>query len=208
MVRISSMELILRGGRHYVQVKCSTCGAEKQIELHSLKRGMTKGCQACSQPRTIPRWLERRLTAMKQRCTNPNDKAFKNYGGRGIEFRFESVTSAGLWIMENLGLRKDLELDRIDNNGHYSPGNIRWASDQLQTANRRTSTSRTTAFFELRVKYPEVRYADNTLRNMLKTLTVDQIVDRWHNGKSCKPKGVYGTCSTPAHDIVSLLKDG
>ena len=40
-----------------------------------------------------------RLTAAKQRCTNPHDPQYPNYGGRGIEFRFGSVLEAGLWML-------------------------------------------------------------------------------------------------------------
>jgi hypothetical protein len=145
---------------------------------------------------------------MKQRCTNPKDKGYKNYGGRGVEFRFASPLEAGLWIQANLGLDKEKSLDRIDNNGHYEPGNLRWATNQKQSSNKRVTTATAKRFCELRVTYPEVRYADSTARCLLKSLTVEQVVDRWHNLKSCKPKGVYGTCSTPDQGTVSLLMDG
>ena len=52
----------------------------------SYKEGLSKGCQSCSQPRQIPLWLDRRLTAAKQRCENPNDPGYHNYGERGIRF--------------------------------------------------------------------------------------------------------------------------
>jgi hypothetical protein len=81
--------------------------------------------------------LDRRLTAATQRCTNPKDAGYANYGGRGIEFRFPSVTEACLWVMDNLELRKDLELDRIDNNGHYEPGNLRFLNQSFQNRNSR-----------------------------------------------------------------------
>jgi hypothetical protein len=76
---------------------------------------------------------------MKQRCENPNDKGYRNYGARGIRFEFASVTEAGLWIMENLGLQQHLELDRIDNNGHYAAGNLRYATREEQSRNKRNS---------------------------------------------------------------------
>ncbi|PNS42475.1 hypothetical protein BFS05_06670, partial [Gardnerella vaginalis] len=49
-------------------------------DLNSLKSGKSKGCQACSQPKQIPIWLEKRLSAAKQRCINPRDPNYKNYG--------------------------------------------------------------------------------------------------------------------------------
>lgn len=124
----------------YVQTRCTGCGAEAWTYWSNLSRGKTNGCQACSQPRQIPKWLDRRLTAAKSRCTNPNDPQWHNYGGRGIEFRFEGVTTAGLWIVENLGLADTkMEIDRIDVNGHYEAGNLRWATRKQQNWNKRTN---------------------------------------------------------------------
>ena len=121
----------------YVLVHCRGCGREGWAALTNLTSGRSRGCQACSQPRRVPQWLDRRLTAARQRCTNPNDPHWPRYGGRGIEFRFDSPLSAGLWIIEHLGLPgRQMELDRVDNDGHYEPGNLRWATRQVNAANR------------------------------------------------------------------------
>ena len=72
--------------------------------------------------------------AAKQRCTNPKDKAYEWYGARGIEFRFKNFKE----FMDELGPRPDgLSLDRVDSDGHYEPGNVRWASITDQIENRR-----------------------------------------------------------------------
>ena len=73
---------------------------------------------------------------MLQRCTNPNAKAYKNYGGRGITvcsgwLKFEN-------FLADMGRRPDgLTLDRIENEGNYEPGNCRWATRIEQSANSR-----------------------------------------------------------------------
>jgi len=125
--------------RPYIETQCTGCGAKAWINLHSLMRGISKGCQQCSQPRRLPFWLDRILTDAKSRCTTKTHKQWMNYGGRGIEFRFPSVLKAGLWILANLGERPSSrhELDRINNDGHYEPGNLRWATRRQGACNTR-----------------------------------------------------------------------
>ncbi len=101
-------------------------------------KGKSKGCQSCSQPRQIPLWLEKRLTAAKQRCENPQDKGYHNYGARGIKFEFSSVTEAGLYLIKKYGLpKRELEIDRIDNNGSYARDNIRFVTHTENNSNKR-----------------------------------------------------------------------
>jgi hypothetical protein len=75
----------------------------------------------------------------KQRCTNPNSLGYSNYGGRGIAFKFVSVRAFAEWVLDNLGVRPSPfhSIDRVDNNRHYEPGNLRWASRTEQARNKR-----------------------------------------------------------------------
>ena len=83
-------------------------------------------------------WLDRRLTAAKQRCENPKDKGYRNYGARGIKFSFQSVTEAGLYLIEKYGQPdREMEIDRIDNNGNYEKGNIRFVTHEKNNQNKR-----------------------------------------------------------------------
>lgn len=122
----------------YVLTQCIGCGAIQWQLLSNLQRGKSKGCQSCSQPRQIPLWLEKRLTAAKQRCENPQDKGYHNYGARGIKFEFSSVTEAGLYLIKKYGLpKRELEIDRIDNNGSYARDNIRFVTHTENNSNKR-----------------------------------------------------------------------
>lgn len=78
--------------------------------------------------------------SMKQRCKNPNCKAYKNYGERGIKVceeweEFEPFLS---WSLSN-GYSKGLDLDRKDNDGDYTPDNCRWISREENINNRRNT---------------------------------------------------------------------
>lgn len=78
---------------------------------------------------------------INQRCYNKNAKSYPRYGGRGIKVLEEwrnNPESFFAWILDNLGERlSGYSLDRIDNDGDYAPGNLRWANDSTQMTNRR-----------------------------------------------------------------------
>src|SRR6266852_2886597 len=71
------------------------------------------------------------------RCTHPNATAWPDYGGRGIKFLLEPFE---IFFME-LGPKPEpkhlYSVDRINNDGNYEAGNVRWATKQEQNANKR-----------------------------------------------------------------------
>ena len=80
---------------------------------------------------------------IKERCHNPNNTAFRNYGGRGIGICDEWNGKNGYipfreWALQN-GYSDDLTIDRIDVNGNYAPSNCRWVTLTEQSRNKRTT---------------------------------------------------------------------
>lgn len=82
--------------------------------------------------------LKQSMRGARNRCADVKDVGYKNYGGRGIQFMFPSISIAAEWVLQNLGPRPEgKSIDRIDNNRHYEPGNMRWATRKEQNANKR-----------------------------------------------------------------------
>jgi hypothetical protein len=79
--------------------------------------------------------------AMIQRCTNPNNTGYKNYGGRGISICERWLTFEGFFADMGQKPSSELSLDRLDPDGNYEPGNCRWATPKEQTMNKRAFCS-------------------------------------------------------------------
>lgn len=74
---------------------------------------------------------------MIQRCTNPANSKWAAYGGRGITVCQQWRDSFATFRTDMGGCPEGKSLDRIDVNGHYEPGNCRWADAKTQASNRR-----------------------------------------------------------------------
>lgn len=74
----------------------------------------------------------------KRRCNNPKNKQYKNYGGRGIKCLFVSSDEFVNYIVNELQIDpRGLTIDRINNDGNYEPGNIRFVTLAENNRNKR-----------------------------------------------------------------------
>lgn len=129
------------------------CGGEVIVKSDNLKSGNTKSCGCQKREVTIETMKRTKRSHglshtseyriwvhIKQRCLNPQYGMYPDYGGRGIQICAEWSNSFEAFFRD-IGPRPGPEysVDRRDVNGHYEPGNCRWATDAEQCSNRRNN---------------------------------------------------------------------
>lgn len=141
-------EVEKRKSQRYFKCKCD-CGNERIVRFVALNSGESKscGCLRDEQNKTVNlkhgeygTRLHSIWHSMLQRCLNPNSRAYKFYGKKGItvceEWRKYEAFSA--WAKAN-GYREDLTIDRIKSARNYEPQNCRWATMNEQSRNKSNS---------------------------------------------------------------------
>lgn len=139
-------------GYTFIHAKCE-CGTVTVTSQYAVKSGQSFSCGCFARERKLEigqptrhglnnTGVQRSYNAARQRCTNPKNRNWPNYGGRGIEFRFNTLEE----LFEELGHRPTSHsIDRIDNDGHYEQGNVRWATASQQNRNQRRTLNRAVA---------------------------------------------------------------
>lgn len=122
-------EAIVSSGNLRSETTSCGCYQKEQARKAKTKHGMSHSALSYI-------WV-----SIKQRCFNKKNKGYKNYGGRGIKICKEWINSFQAFYdyvsqLPHCG-EKGYSLDRINNDGNYEPGNVRWATRSEQNRNRR-----------------------------------------------------------------------
>lgn len=135
-----------------LEFNCRTCGELTSCSNGNIKK--IKGCRLCRRNRIARHGLSEIpeygvWEGMKQRCHNPKSRRYLDYGGRGIRVAPEWLGRGGFArFFEYVGPRpagegEGYSLDRINNDGNYEPGNVRWAPTEVQMRNTRRNRALT-----------------------------------------------------------------
>ena len=139
--------------------KCGFCGTEFKANTYDINRGDIKSCGCYNKRRVSETHKTHGLRStklykiwgeIKNRTSNPKHKQYNDYGGRGIsicdEWKNVFVPFYN-WAMSNgYEENKGLSIDRINNDGGYSPENCRWTTKIIQGRNQRIYKNNTSGF--------------------------------------------------------------
>lgn len=144
--------IVVRQGPHggiFLRWYCQCdCGKETLVFASALRTGITKSCgclrgESHGQAHFYQRGGRKESKEYKawchakSRCFNPNDHKYRIYGARGVTM-CEEWRKSFTAFFEHMGkCPPNHSLDRIDVNGHYEPGNCRWATAKEQRYNQR-----------------------------------------------------------------------
>ena len=131
----------------YWRCKC-ICGSQKIVAGYHLLSGAIQSCgclwaEVVKKNRLHSAKVYSAWHGIKRRCFDPNNKAYKNYGGRGITMFEDWINDFQAFYdyvskLPHFG-EAGYSLDRIDNDGNYEPDNLRWATVYEQLRNRRNN---------------------------------------------------------------------
>lgn len=147
--RLTVISLAGRNTDYRMMLNCiCECGKEVLVNGKSIRDGHTKSCGCLHRDTVIDRNKKNAIYKvsnpvlyaiwrnMIDRCENPKNKRYKNYGSRGIKVCEEWHDFDVFYSDVFESYQKGLTLDRRGNDGHYEKSNFRWVTDDVQRRNK------------------------------------------------------------------------
>lgn len=177
---------------HSPNRECKSCAMRRRMRAAvSTPEGKAKLQAMTNKAAVINRVRSAEFTRIRKLmvCAKKRCKDNPTYAGRGIEFRFSSPLIAAEWIIANLGYPEaGQSIDRIDNDGHYEAGNLRWATRTEQNSNRRAWVNGALGQRILDVQRHRDDLCYETIRGLLKKgLTIEEVI-KYEKSKSGRPR--------------------
>lgn len=146
-LRLRSSTIRREGRYRKIDADCVACGRSFSLYVDALLSGKTTNCR-CQRakkyhdPRSVT--LGRRYDAIVQRCERDTHVSSHNYKGRGIKNKFRSREHFVRWALKRYPYSdfEGLDFDRIDNDGHYEPDNLRLVDRSTNLLNRERRKNR------------------------------------------------------------------
>ncbi len=198
--------------------RCLLCGGTSTPNRSNLRRGSSTRCPACARKSGAfkrrkyrascsdedRRRLLNRIYAAIGRCTDPFNRAYANYGGRGIDVYLSWVENPGAFLDYLLAIPgwddPKQTLDRIDNDAGYVPGNLRFRTHREQQSNRQDTlwiehSGRKLTLQEFHREYaPGYARRHTIARKLREGLTPERVIAEQHDVS----RGAYGPRTEPA----------
>lgn len=195
------------------------CGKTVVADLIYMRFGDKKSCGCLSEEIIQERNFRHGLTktplykiwkGIKNRCSNKNSDDFKDYGGRGISVSSEWLNNPQAFVdyCNSMGWEPGLEIDRIDNDGNYEPGNVRFVKNISNANNKKLRRSDNKTGFRGVYQKGDTFVASLNFKGLIKKNFYgfnSAVEAAKFRDKKCVELGLITTMNFPREEVASWL---